>query len=96
MFQGYYNPYTISRGASFFSWLKGIKWSSLLDGTQKTLGVINQAIPIMHQVKPIMQNARTMLRIAKEVNGDSTQSNESVPKSTINSLNNTNKPQFFL
>ena len=70
MYPGYYNPYTIPKSISLFSWLKRIKWSSLLDGTQKTLGVINQAIPIVNQVKPIMQNAKTMFRIVKEVNSN--------------------------
>ena len=31
--------------------LKDIKWTSLLDGTQKTLGVLNQAIPVFYQIK---------------------------------------------
>jgi len=94
MFPGYYNPYTVSRGFSLFSWLKGIKWSSLLDGTQKTLGVINQAIPIVNQVKPIMNNAKTMFRIVQEVNSNSDvkQSVKSIEKAT--SIGN--KPQFFL
>ena len=46
------------------STLKSIKWSTLLEGTQKTLGVINQAIPIVYQVKPIVNNAKTIFKIA--------------------------------
>lgn len=65
------NPYTggnfLSRGLGA---VKAINWSSLLDGTQKTLGVINQAIPIFYQVKPIISNAKTMFRIADVVRND--------------------------
>ena len=48
--------------------LKGIKWGTLLDGTSKTLGVINQAIPIVYQVKPFVNNAKTIFKIANEIN----------------------------
>ena len=43
-------------------------FSGLLNGASKTLGVINQAIPIFYQVKPIINNAKTMYRVAKEIN----------------------------
>ena len=43
-------PSLFSKGLSA---AKGINWGGLLDGTQKTLGIINQAIPIVYQVKPI-------------------------------------------
>ena len=29
--------------------LKSLKFGTILDGTQKTLGVINQAIPVIYQ-----------------------------------------------
>lgn len=57
----YSNPSIITKGLSA---LKNIKWATLLDGTQKTLGVINQAIPIVYQVKPIVSNAKTLFKIA--------------------------------
>lgn len=43
--------------------LKEIKWTSLLDGTQKTLGVLNQAIPVFYQIKPIVQSAKTIWKV---------------------------------
>ncbi len=57
----YNNPSMIEKGLAY---LKTIKWSSLLDGTQKTLGVINQAIPIVYQIKPILSNTKTLLKTA--------------------------------
>ena len=53
-----------------FQMLKSIQWGTLLEGTQKTLGVINQAIPIAYQVKPMMQNAKTLFRIANVMKED--------------------------
>ena len=45
-----------------------ITFSGILNGASKTLGVINQAIPVFYQVKPIWKNAKTMFRIVKEIN----------------------------
>lgn len=56
-----------------FSILKNIKWGAILDGTQKTLNVINQAIPIVYQIKPLATNAKTLFKIANIIN---TPSNE--------------------
>ena len=59
------NPY---QGTSILSLLKNIKWGALLDGTSKTLGVINQAIPVVYQVKPIINNAKTIFKVANIIN----------------------------
>ena len=61
----YTNPSFITKGLNL---LKNLKWTEFLDGTSKTLGVINQAIPIVYQVKPIMNNAKTLFKIANIVN----------------------------
>lgn len=84
----YLRPSLLSRGISL---AKGIKWGDLLDGTQKTLGVINQAIPIIYQVKPIMNNAKTLFKIADSFkNIDLDNKNESSEK------NYENKPIFYI
>lgn len=72
----YYNPYymmapmtaarpglfgLLSRGAG-----RGITLSSIINGTQRTLGLVNQAIPIVKQVTPVMKNAKTMFRVMNE------------------------------
>ena len=44
--------YPYPRASLFSRWAglaKGFNFSTFLDGTQKTLGVINQAIPIVYQ-----------------------------------------------
>ena len=77
---------------------KGINWSGILDGTQKTLGVINQAIPIIYQVKPVISNAKTMFRIADEIRKPSSNTTPIANNSTINTSSNpdTNKPIFYI
>lgn len=48
------------------SLLGKIKWSSLLSNAQKTLSVVNQAIPLYYQVKPVFKNIRALGKIGKE------------------------------
>ena len=82
------------------SGLKSINWASILDNTQKTLGVINQAIPIVYQVKPIINNAKTMFRIADvmKTNDNNSNSINSVSDSVSNNINveQINKPIFYI
>lgn len=78
-----------SSGASIFS---KINWSSLLSNAQKTLGVVNQAIPLYYQVKPVFKNLRALGKIGKEftkISGDNNQNSEKVKQeATINNPNN--------
>ena len=50
------------------SFLKNIDFAGFLDGTSKTLSVINQAIPVYHQVKPIISNLRTITQLSNVIN----------------------------
>ena len=54
------------RGASLFQRLgsRGFNLSSILTNTQKTLGVINQAIPVVKQAGPMVNNMKTMFKLA--------------------------------
>lgn len=89
-----FNPYQMSgTGLSAF---KRVNWSNILNNTQKTLNVINQAIPIIYQVKPLVSNARTLFRIADAVNEPET---NNIPSN--NNYQTTNQQeksnlQFFL
>lgn len=95
-----YNSYARPQG--MFSGLKnltkGVTLTGFLDGAQKTLGVINQAIPIVHQVGPIITNAKTMFKIADVINTpDKTYNNSNVRDENIKSINSsTNKPIFYI
>ena len=84
----------------FSNLAKGFSFTSFLDGTQKTLGVINQAIPIVYQVKPMFQNAKTIFKIADEINKPVTVKETSTVREESNSIstmqNNSNRPIFYI
>ena len=73
-----------------------ISFTSILNGASKTLGVINQAIPVFYQVKPIWNNARTMLRVAKGLRTVDSKENSSAPAKEDNVIKKEqNAPVFF-
>ncbi len=57
-----------NRGLNLFGRLgnsiKSINWSGIINNTSKTLGLINQAIPVVKRVGPVMNNMKSMLKIA--------------------------------
>ena len=86
-------------------------WSTILGNTQKTLGIINQAIPIMYQIKPIITNASTIFKIMGAIKDDDTPRSKTTQKTTnqtpktnkstiqninTNYTNDNDGPQFFL
>ena len=114
----YMNMYPTSMGVSnpgLFGRLAsakgGFNWSSLLSGTQKFLGIANQAIPMVKQISPVVRNAKTMFRVMNEfkkvdtpntnnnnstINNDNNLSKENgVEKTTTNSYQESN-PVFFI
>lgn len=83
------------------SGLKAINWSTLLSNTQKTLGIINQTIPIVYQVKPILNNAKAMFKIVSTLKEDDKVKNETTVKEETNQITNNyqqeeDKPMFFI
>ena len=84
-------PSLFSKGLSA---AKGINWGGLLDGTQKTLGIINQAIPIVYQVKPILTNAKTMFKIADVMK--QTDNNLNIVQTPANNATIENRPIFYI
>ena len=79
----------LKKGMNLFSFSK-INWSNLLNNTQKTLNVINQAIPVYYQVKPIWSNAKTMFRMVNALKDDDSNKKEDIKKETSTG------PVFFL
>ena len=65
-------------GSSIFS---KINLSSLLSNAQKTLGVVNQAIPLYYQVKPVFKNLKALSKIGKEFTKISENNNRNSNKS---------------
>lgn len=84
------NPTPTSGG--IINLIKSMNIPGILDGTQKTLSVINQAIPVVYQIKPLVSNIGTLFKIKdilSEPTNQKTEKNE-VKKSTNNS------PIFFV
>lgn len=90
-------PYNYVKPQSFFgnirNSMRGFSFNSFLDGCQKTLGVVNQALPIVNQLGPIVTNAKTMFKIANIVNAPDEAGQNSTRE---NSTTNTNKPIFYI
>lgn len=88
-----------SSNGGILSFLKSIDIPAFLDGTSKTLNVINQAIPVFYQVKPILGNIGTIFKISSALNesGDSNMKNTSTINNSINTSNQVkNSPIFFV
>ena len=74
--------------ASKASFLGKINWSSLLSNAQKTLNVVNQAIPLYYQVKPVVNNIRTIGKIGREMTKIGSFNNVTQNNNTNNIVNN--------
>ena len=101
----YYNPYFSMYPyvrPSLFSRITGslgrIKFGSILNGTQKTLNIINQTIPIVKQAKPVINNAKTMFKVMNEFKkSEKPKQNNYTSNTTINNQSkNNNTPTFFM
>ncbi len=95
-----------SRLGNIFQGFKSFNWSGLINNTSKTLGIINQSIPIVRQVGPIFGNMKSMIKLAsvfKEEtdpipNNKSSNNNDYPEKkeSLIDNNTNYNSPTFFI
>ena len=74
---------------------KSIDFAGLLDGCQKTLSIINQAIPSIYQVKPLFSGAKTLFKIADALDND----DKNIVNTEIEQVNKkdsyVNKPIFY-
>jgi len=83
---------------SLFKGLSAIKWGSILNNTQKTLNVINQAIPVYYQIKPMWSNMKSFSRILTAFNSsdnnESTNNNHSNNSSNKNNFSNNQQKNY--
>lgn len=108
----YYNPYlytfptvTNIKKVGLLSRLFGgrsITFTSILNGTQKTLNIVNQTIPLVKQVHPMVKNAKTMFKVMNEFKKSGYKPNPT-QTNTINNISNDsnqveyqNGPTYFL
>ena len=83
---------TTSKGG-FFKSLGAIKWGSILNNTQKTLNVINQAIPVYYQIKPICSNLKSFGKIMSIFSEPDNNGNNNNNINNNNQINNYNTNQ---
>ena len=99
-----YNEYNMGYPNYNYMPKRGINWNNILNNTQRTLGIINQAIPIVYQVRPLLTNARTLFRVASAINSnDEEERNEVVNDSNYSNnvsyeeqKKDSNGPIFYL
>lgn len=77
-----------SRLGSSLSALRAINWGGLINNTSKTLGVINQAIPLVRQVGPMVNNMRSMLKVASIFKDETDKQPTTGQSNRQNNLNN--------
>ncbi|HIT37809.1 MAG TPA: hypothetical protein IAB59_04980 [Candidatus Onthousia faecipullorum] len=95
-----YNDYNM--GMPNYMPRRGINWNNILNNTQRTLGIINQAIPIVYQIKPLFSNARTLFRVASALNSNDDEKEEINDNNYSNNISyeevkkDSNGPIFYL
>lgn len=98
----FYNPYYyvmptassgLGRGLLGGTLRSGINWSSILNGAQRTLGLVNQAIPLVKQAAPMVRNAKTMFKVMNEFKKVETPTNNqdstNISSNNVSNINNT-------
>lgn len=98
-----YNEYNMGMPNYNYMPKRGINWNNILNNTQRTLGIINQAIPIVYQVRPLLNNARTLFRVASAINSNEEEERNEVREETNYNSNvnyetkkDSNGPIFYL
>lgn len=94
----YYSFYPAAKTGMLQRLFQGFSFQKFLNGTQQTLGLINQMIPVYNQMKPLLNNAKTMFRIVDELKTDVpvvTTAPKSVPTQIREVTTTPNNPVFF-
>ena len=98
----FYNPYMYSiptTASSSSGILSKLTFSSFINGTSKTLNLINQAIPVFKQISPMFKNMKTMFKVMNEFKKtdikNNSKDNDSY-HSTQNNYQNDGTPTFFI
>ncbi len=95
----FYNPYFYSMPteSGISSLLSRFSLSSIINGTSKTLNIINQAIPVVKQVSPLMKNMKTMFSVMNEFKkNDITENTNSKEINNSKQVINDSNPTFFV
>ena len=94
MYNNYY-PYNYQANLFRHNFRK-INLRNILDGTQKTLSIINQAIPVIYQIRPLINNAKTAFRVINAIKDDDIETTSSTKQNKKVEPHNSNGPTYFL
>ena len=88
-------PFSIRIG-NIFNNIKTFNWTELINNTSKTLGIINQTIPVVKQVGPMFGNMKSMIKLASifKDETDTIQNNQQKKEPLV--INNDDSPTFFI
>ena len=88
---------------NFFKGFRSFNWTELINNTSKTLGIINQSIPIVKQVGPVFGNVKSMIKLASVFKDETDthpilkqNNNQNEKESTVNNNINYESPTFFI
>ena len=98
MYRNYINYSRPSNGL-FNGFFKKFNLSSFLTGANKTLNVVNQAIPIYYQIKPMVANAKTMFKVINAVKNTDNKNDSNINKTNTKKESkniNDGSPTFFI
>ena len=67
-----------AKTGGLFSRIGGSKMtlSGILNGAQKTIGTVNQIVPLYNQVKPMFQNSKALINVVKGLKNDTNTTNK--------------------
>ena len=82
---------------------RGLTFSKVLNGISKSLSIANQVIPLYQQTKPMINNARSIYKTVKSLNGKKSinkpKNNNVIIENKISDNDNNkklyNRPVFF-
>ena len=94
MYNNYY-PYNYQANLFRHNFRK-INLRNILDGTQKTLSIINQVIPVIYQIRPLINNAKTAFRVMNAIKDDDIETTSSTKPNKKVEPHNSNGPTYFL
>ena len=96
----------VAKTGIFKNLFGNLNLSSIINGTQKTLNIVNQTIPLIKQAGPVINNAKTMFRVMNEfkkvdinkVDTENIRNNNitinNSPNSTTNTTNSSKTPSY--
>ena len=74
---------------------RSVNWSGLLTNANKTLNVVNQAIPLVRQAGPMVNNMKSILKVAKAFGSETTFNNNHHKYNNNNKCNIVKKTNNF-